>query len=180
MAKVIIDPGHGGWDNGAQYQGRREKDDNLNIALAVGNILTLYGFQVYYTRTEDVYESPYQKAVEGNARGGELFLSIHRNASPFPNQYNGVESLIYSGGGFSQLVAENINGQLERIGFRNAGIEERKNLVVLNSTVMPAVLVEVGFINSDVDNLLLDSIFTETAYAIADGVAMSFFPENYS
>ena len=77
------------------------------------------------------------------------------------------------------LLARNINAQLERIGYRNIGIFERPNLVVLNSTSMPSVLVEAGFINSDRDNELFDSFFNETAYAIADGVAMTLFPQNY-
>jgi len=176
---IMIDAGHGGWDNGAQYRGRREKDDNLTLALAVGEILTEYGFDVRYTRTEDFYERPYQKAMDGNRAGADIFLSIHRNSSPVPNQYNGVESLVYSNRGLPALLARNINSQLQRIGFRNLGIQERPNLIVLNSTSMPAVLVEVGFINSDRDNELFDSFFNETAYAIADGVAMTLFPQNY-
>ena len=176
---IMIDAGHGGFDNGSQYMGRREKDDNLAMALAVGNILSEYGFNVLYTRTEDIYETPYQKATEANNAGADIFLSIHRNSSPYPNQYNGVESLVYSNRGLPALLARNINSQLERIGYRNIGISERPNLIVLNSTVMPAVLVEVGFINSDVDNQLFDEFFYETAYAIADGVAMTLFPQNY-
>ena len=39
MATIVIDAGHGGRDLGAVYNGRREKDDNLRLALAVGNIL---------------------------------------------------------------------------------------------------------------------------------------------
>ena len=58
---IMIDAGHGGWDNGARYNGRLEKDDNLALSLAVGNILSEYGFDVRYTRTEDFYERPYQK-----------------------------------------------------------------------------------------------------------------------
>ena len=176
---IMIDAGHGGYDNGAQYMGRREKDNNLAMALAVGNILSEYGFNVLYTRTDDVYETPFQKATEANNAGADIFLSIHRNSSPYPNQYNGVESLVYSNRGLPALLARNINSQLERIGYRNIGISERPNLIVLNSTDMPAVLVEVGFINSDVDNQLFDEFFYETAYAIADGVAMTLFPQNY-
>ena len=41
---IMIDAGHGGWDNGARYNGRLEKDDNLALSLAVGNILSEYGF----------------------------------------------------------------------------------------------------------------------------------------
>ena len=176
---IMIDAGHGGWDNGARYNGRTEKEDNLALSLAVGNILTEYGFDVRYTRTEDIYERPYQKAMEGNRAGADIFLSIHRNSSPIPNQYNGVESLVYSNRGLPALLARNINRQMQRIGYRNIGISERPNLIVLNSTSMPAVLVEAGFINSDRDNELFDTFFNETAYAIADGVAMTLFPQNY-
>ena len=159
--------------------GRKEKDDNLAMALAVGSILFEYGFNVLYTRTTDIYETPFKKATEGNNAGADIFLSIHRNSSVIPNQYNGVESLVYSNRGLPALLARNINGQLERIGYRTIGVSERPNLVVLNSTNMPAVLVEVGFINSEIDNNLFDNYFNETAYAIADGIAMTLFPQNY-
>lgn len=176
---IMIDAGHGGYDNGAQYMGRREKDDNLALSLAVGRILSEYGFDVRYTRTDDVYERPFQKATEGNEAGADLFLSIHRNSSPYPNQYTGVESLVYANRGLPALFARNINSQMERVGFRNIGVSERPNLVVLNSTNMPAVLVEAGFLNSDVDNELFDERFNEMAYAIADGIAMTLYPQNY-
>ena len=44
---------------------------------------------------------------------------------------------------------------------------------------MPAVLLEIGFINTDSDNLLFDSRFNEIAYAIADGITKSIYPQNY-
>lgn len=176
---IVLDAGHGGADPGAVYNGRQEKDDTLNLALAVGNILQDYGFRVVYTRTADVYESVYQKAAEGNAANGDIFVSIHRNSSPFPNTYSGVETLVYSESGLPADLAYNINGQLERIGFYNLGVNERPNLVVLNQTRLPAVLVEVGFLNTNADNLLFDNEFDRIAYAIADGIAMTLFPENY-
>lgn len=170
MALVVLDAGHGGANPGAVYNGRQEKDDALELVLAVGDILEANGVDVYYTRTTDVYESPYQKATEANEVGADYFVSIHRNSSPYPNQYTGVESLVYSRYGEAARLAYNINAQLEQIGFVNHGVNERPNLVVLNSTQMPAVLVEVGFINTDADNQLLDERFDEVARAIADGI----------
>ncbi len=172
--RIILDAGHGGWDNGASYQGRNEKDDNLAMTLAVGDILEGFGFQVFYTRTEDIYQRPFRKATIANEIGGDLFVSIHRNSSPVPNQYHGVETLVYSNQGLPKLVAENINRQLEAVGYANLGVEERPGLIVLNSTQMPAVLVEVGFINSDIDNTLFNQRFQETAMAIAEGIRDSF------
>ncbi len=173
MATVVIDAGHGGSDFGATYMGRREKDDALNLAFSVGYILEQNGVDVIYTRVDDVYETPTAKALEANAAGADFFLSIHRNSSPIPNQYTGVESLVFNRYGKAAQIARNINRQLEKIGYANQGVNERTNLAVLRRTNMPAVLVEVGFINTDRDNIRLDSRFNETASAIAEGILMS-------
>lgn len=167
---IMLDAGHGGRDPGAVYNGRQEKDDTLALALAVGEILQERGIDVLYTRTTDVYESPYQKAMEANAAGADFFISIHRNSSPEANTYSGVESLVYNKSGIKLEMAENINEQLEAVGFVNLGVRERPGLVVLRRTRMPAVLVEVGFINSDTDNMLFDNNFDDMALAIAEGI----------
>lgn len=73
MATVVIDAGHGGSDFGAAYLGRKEKDDTLRLALAVGNILEENGVNVIYTRTSDVYTSPAGKAAMANASGADYF-----------------------------------------------------------------------------------------------------------
>ena len=170
MALVVLDAGHGGSNPGAVYNGRQEKDDVLKLAFAVGRILEDSGVDVYYTRTSDIYETPYQKAQEGNEVGADYFVSIHRNSSPYPNQYTGIETLVYNRFGRAAELAYNINSQLEQVGFINQGVNERPGLVVLNSTEMPAVLLEVGFINTDADNELFDARFNEIAAAIAQGI----------
>jgi N-acetylmuramoyl-L-alanine amidase len=168
--KIIIDAGHGGYDNGASYGDRKEKDEVLKLAFAVGNILESDGYDVVYTRTDDTYTSPTGKARIGNESGADFFISIHRNSASSPNLYNGVQTLVYDNNGIKVDMAENINAELEKVGYKNIGIEVRPNLAVLRRTSMPAVLVEVGFINSDIDNKLLDTKFNETAYAIAKGI----------
>ena len=170
MAVVTLDAGHGGYDNGASYQGRREKDDNLNLALAVGNILQNSGVDVRYTRTEDVYQTPQRKAAIANENGSDLFISFHRNSSPSPNQYSGVQTLVYADSGPRRLLAQNINRELAKTGFTDLGISVRRDLPVIRESNMPAGLVEVGFINTDRDNALLDAKFPEVAQAIADGI----------
>ena len=59
---------------------------------------------------------------------------------------------------------------LVQLGFKDQGIVERPGLVVLRKTRMPAVLVEVGFIDSPVDNAFFDRNFDAIAKAIADGI----------
>ena len=167
---IMLDAGHGGRDPGAVYNGRQEKDDSLALTLAVGELLQERGIDVLYTRTTDVYESPYQIAMEANAAGVDFFISIHRNSSPEANTYSGVESLVYNKSGIKLEMAENINEQLEAVGFVNLGVKERPGLVVLRRTRMPAVLVEVGFINSGTDNMLFDNNFDDIALGIAEGI----------
>lgn len=168
--KIAVDAGHGGSDYGATYNGRAEKDDNLKLALAVGDILEKNGIDVVYTRTTDEYETPFKKATDANDAKADYFVSIHRNSSPTPNQYTGVETLVYNNSGIKSQMAANINSELEKAGFKNLGITERPNLVVLKRTKMPAVLVEAGFINNDKDNETFDKNFNQIANGIADGI----------
>lgn len=170
MATVVLDAGHGGSDGGASYNGRVEKDDNLALTLAVGELLTQNGVNVIYTRTDDVYETPLQKANEANAANADYFVSIHRNSTPVPNSYSGVESLVYNKSGKAYELAVNINARLSEIGLTNLGINERTNLVVLRRTNMPAVLLEIGYVNTDADNTFFDTRFDDIAEAIAEGI----------
>lgn len=128
------------------------------------------GINVYYVRDNDEYETPFKKATDANNSGADYFISIHRNSSEKNNQYSGIESLVYKDSGIRHTLAKNINKELADAGFEDLGITERPNLVVLKRTQMPAVLVEVGFINSDTDNKIFDENFNEIARAIADGI----------
>ena len=167
---IIIDAGHGGRDPGAVYQGRKESDDTLRLALALGDQLKQAGYNVLYTRTTDVYNTPYEKAVIGNNSGADLFVSIHRNSVEQPNTSTGVETLVYRDTGLPGELARNINEELAELGFANRGVIERPGLVVLRRTEMPAVLIEAGFINNEEDNALFDEQLQEIAGAIADGI----------
>ena len=165
--KIVIDSGHGGSDPGATYNGRQEKDDNLRLAMAVGNILSQNGVDVAYTRTSDMYQTPFEKAQIANEADGDFFISFHRNSSPRANQYSGVETLLYDLSGDKLEMAENINGALGELGFHNLGVHARPGLVVLRKTRMPALLIETGFINTEEDNARFDQQFDEIAQAIA-------------
>ncbi len=170
MEKIMLDAGHGGPEPGAVYQGRQEKDDNLALTLAVGEVLESRGYDVLYTRTDDIYQTPFEKATIANDSGADLFISIHRNAFPTPNTASGVESLVYDKSGIKLEIAEAIDANLAELGFRDLGVKARPNLVVLKRTQMPAVLVEAGFLDNDADNELFDMKFDEIAVAIADGI----------
>ena len=52
---------------------RKEKDDNLKLTLAVGKILEENGVDVVYTRTTDIYQTPFEKAKAANEAGADFF-----------------------------------------------------------------------------------------------------------
>ena len=168
--KIVLDAGHGGTDPGAIYKERKEKDDNLELTLAVGKILEDNGIDVVYTRTTDIYQTPFEKAKIANEAGADYFISFHRNSSPEENQYQGVEVLVYDKSGIKYDMAQNIVGALGELGFKELGVNARPGLVVLRKTRMPALLVEAGFINNDRDNQLFDEKFTEIAGAISEAI----------
>ena len=168
--RVFIDPGHGGTDPGAVFNGRQEKDDVLKLALAVGRILEDHGIDVVYSRTEDFYDSPYEKAMKGNESEADLFLSLHRNTAIPPGSGTGADMLVYADTGFSSDVANQIGNAIAAAGLQFNGITERPNLAVLRRTKMPAVLVEAGFIDNESDNQFFDENFDALAQAIAQGV----------
>lgn len=171
--KIVVDAGHGGFDNGARFEGRREKDDTLALSLAVGKILEDNGVDVEYTRTDDIYQTPYEKAMIANDANADYFVSLHRNAMPVPGTASGVETLVYEDSGIPAVMGRNINEELENLGFHNLGISVRPNIVVLRRTEMPAILVEAGFIDNPADNTLFDNNFDAIAQGIADGILSS-------
>lgn len=170
MTRVILDAGHGGAEPGATYSGRQEKTDTLNLTLKVGRLLAEKGIDVVYTRVDDTYQSPYEKAEIANRSGADYFVSIHRNAMPVPGTASGSQVLVYEKNGAARQMAEDINRNLQKAGFADLGIIERPGLVVLRETEMSAVLVEAGFIDNEADNRLFDQNIDGIARAIADGI----------
>lgn len=80
---VVIDPGHGGKDPGAVGKTGREKDINLKVALMLGEMITdnYKDVNVVYTRKTDKYVTLKQRPAIANEADGDLFISIHTNAS---------------------------------------------------------------------------------------------------
>ncbi len=89
---VMIDPGHGGKDPGAQgVSGLREKDVNLRFAKELGAALRKKGFEVLYTRTTDVFIPLEKRTDMANSKGADLFISVHCNAHGDPDS-SGLET----------------------------------------------------------------------------------------
>lgn len=168
--KVVIDAGNGGSDTGVVYEGRYEKNDNLDLALAVGEILQANGINVEYTREDDRDQSELLRARYANESDAVLFVSFQRNASQNPNEGSGVQVIVYDEKSKARDLAENITKSLADIGFKNNGVTYRKDIDVLRKTKMPAMMVLTGYIDNDRDNELYDRNFNQIADAIADDI----------
>lgn len=117
MAKICLDAGHGGRDSGAVGFGRLEKDDVLKMVLKVGTILSGKGHTIYYTRDNDIYESPITKATEANNAEADFFASFHRNSAANA-EASGYETLVYADDGQAKICADYVNSEMEQLGFR--------------------------------------------------------------
>lgn len=153
--KIHINAGHGGKDPGACGNGLQEKNITLSVALLLGEELKKYGFEISYTRTTDTYIDPLNIAQKANGDGSDLFISIHTNAATSISA-NGIETLCYSLSGEESKIAQCVQSELiTATGFTDRGVKERSDLVVLNSTSMPAMLIELGFITSKSDSIMI-------------------------
>jgi N-acetylmuramoyl-L-alanine amidase len=82
IARIVIDPGHGGHDPGAQVKGLSEAEVTLDIALRLEKLFTKEsGVQVVLTRRNDTFVSLQERTAIANRDGADLFLSIHANAN---------------------------------------------------------------------------------------------------
>jgi len=176
MYKVVIDAGHGGYDNGATYNGRREKDDVLEMSYLITNALAECGIETIMTRSNDVFVPLGERARIANDIGADLFLSIHRNSSP-DGDASGVEVWIHSNRPKGSVkLANNVLEALLKTFDDDRGVHAgyrgdiTKNFAVNRLTKMPSALVEFGFINSPKDNEIFDENKEKIAKDVADAV----------
>lgn len=170
MPKIWIDAGHGGAQPGAVAFGRSEKDLTLQIATLLGAELTRCGITVAQTRTTDVDIPLDTRGPLANKWGADYFVSVHLNAGGG----KGAETWCSIAGGKSKALAEYIQAELVGLGYVDRGVKTRKGddgrdyLAVIRQTNMPAVLAEVGFIDSQEDMARFDA--AKAAQAIARGI----------
>ena len=169
---IIVDAGHGGEDGGTQSSaGVLEKDINLDISMKLGTLLSLLGYNVVYTRTEDTLhygadaKVQRQKKVSDihyrmgilQAHPDALFISIHQNYFQ-QSKYSGAQVFYSKNNPESKIVAENIQSSI-----RNLIQCENERQIKASSTdiyllyhaKLPAVMVECGFMSNAGEALLL-------------------------
>lgn len=175
MTKVFINPGHDelslqgtyDYDPGACNEEMRLYENEICAAVGalVVDYLTAAGCECNLLQSESLSGI----CAAANSWGADLFISIHCNA--FNGIANGTETLTYPSDIEGYKLAECIQEQIiDTFDTTDRGLKARTDLAVLNGTDMPAVLVEMAFIDNPDDAVLLRDRQDDFARAIARGV----------
>jgi N-acetylmuramoyl-L-alanine amidase len=169
---VLLDPGHGGSANGAQYYGTKEKDVNFAILYTIGRKYfdsDPSKLKVYYTRTSDTNPGLSERAAMTKTYGADLFVSLHMNAADATVVgtevfYSGKNDLKNSSGLSADKLASIFSASLtNRLGTDSRGVKKEDYTVIYKNSV-PAILIELGFLSTKSEHArLTDPTFQENA-----------------
>ncbi|WP_346986409.1 N-acetylmuramoyl-L-alanine amidase [Chryseobacterium sp. POE27] len=149
---IIIDAGHGGNDMGANRNGIYEKDIVLNIGKEIQKFNTSQDqYEVILTREDDTYSQLSDRTALINKLNPEMVISLHVNSSADPKSTQHGQEIYTQNTEASKNLAERISRK-----FNVQKIEE-KNLHILRESKVPAILMELGFINNANDLKYLTS-----------------------
>ena len=188
---IYIDPGHGGEDSGASYGGVYEKNLALSVANKLKENLIQLGYQVLMTRTADYnVDFKTERSKMANQSNADLFISIHFNATGSKVIGTGIETYWYQYDpeyqpkinavmhndpnrlAESEILANQVQASLiSGTGAVNRGVR-RETFAVLRETAIPAILVELGFMDnqSDLQKIKEDAYQTKLANALVQGI----------
>lgn len=153
---ILIDPGHGGKDNGASFGSLVEDELNLEISFLVSNYLIKEGAIVYFTRTGDYDLS--SKSASNKKKDDlkerlriihnykpDLFISIHMNTYPSTN-VNGAQVFYYE----DDLLANCIQKELNMLNLKSKKVK-KTDIYLLRNSLIPCCLIECGFVTGNID-----------------------------
>lgn len=171
---IMLDAGHGGRDEGTKVHSLKEKRITLSTTLYAKKYLEEMGYRVILTRGRDIEMSLPRRVALANQTKTALFVSIHFNFSR-NHQASGVEIFYYNGresfrAKESRKLANDILHQvIDQTQAASRGVKNG-NFHVIRETLMPAVLVEGGFVSNDKECAKLRR--KEYLEQIAKGVAL--------
>lgn len=151
-ATIVIDPGHGGSDPGAEGSNYYESEITLSTAKILAQQLEQSGANVILTRTSDADVSLSNRAYMSNQAKADVFISIHYDSTPSPNQGSGTTTYYYSDK--NKDLAKSINNALAKGPLPNNGYRFGDHQVTRENT-QPAVLLEMGYVNNSTDSSLI-------------------------
>lgn len=163
---VILDPGHGGRDAGAEAGGLKEKDLTLDLALRTKKYLENAGYNVVLTRDSDRFVRLEDRMAFAYKYQDALFVSIHLNSFFFPTR-GGSEVLYDKDGNLAQKISDNLQAELKNFGIARTKTE-KQGMFVLTHFPGADALVEPAYLSNKKEADLLRTEKFKTA--IAEGV----------
>lgn len=170
--KIVLDPGHGGIDTGAEsLDGKtNEKTLTLSTAKKIGALLENAGVTVSYTRDQDELISLTEIAKFSKTQNPDLFISLHYDNNDIPNGWSGTTTYYYYER--DKKLAETVSGFLAKdVPLSSNGVRQG-NYFVIRESFVPSLLLELGYLNSDKDlaNIRKDGYQEQVAEAVVAGV----------
>jgi N-acetylmuramoyl-L-alanine amidase len=168
-AAIMLDAGHGGSDTGAiGITNCNESDIVLGTTQQLQRKLESMGYEVVQTRSDNSFVSLGERADYANEVLPMIFVSIHANSIENP-EFTGVMTFHYAGSKEGEKLASAIQRYLlSSTGAVDRGVRTA-NFFVLRETVVPAVLVEIGFLTNSIEEYKLrDPLYQQR---IVDGIA---------
>ena len=166
---VVIDPGHGGHDNGGQWGKVYEKHLALDTAVRLENQLKRMGYKTVMTRRSDYFVTLPQRVNMANSYRDAIFVSIHFNYT-WKENVSGLETFYYSAQGqkLAQFVQKSLVRHTRTVD-RNAKFAR---YYVIRNSKLPAILVEGGFVSNEQERTRMKSGYFREAIArgIAEGI----------
>ena len=201
---IVLDPGHGGTDSGAENQNGISSESESKLTLKIANYVKKElekssQFVVYMTRTDDSYVGLSERVNYAASKNADILVSLHLNSADSKTA-NGAEILVPRTGRYNSKVAENA-GQLAQdilkklvsLGLYNRGLVYRDSAsgtkypdgstadyyAIVRQGLqagIPSIIVEHAFISSTVDAKFLDSEadLQKIGRADAEGIAQYF------
>ncbi len=143
--KVVIDPGHGGHDKGGKFGYVYEKHLALDVSFRLAKYLKNKGLDVTLTRSRDIFLELEDRPMVANRMSRSIFISIHFNWVSYGGP-SGTETFYHSPS--SQPLAYHIQNSIASgLGNLNRGVKFGR-FKVIRSAVVPAALIEGGFIST--------------------------------
>ena len=157
-ATIVIDAGHGGRDSGAVSADNSifEKDITLSTAILLRNRLQDAGANVILSRSSDEFVSLDDRVITGHNYQADLFISLHYDAIEVANSMSGTTTYYYSESNLE--LANTVNRYLAQLGPLNNNGVRHGNYYVLRANNQPSILLELGYMNSDIDIQHIDTI----------------------
>lgn len=171
--EVLIDPGHGGDDPGAISGGYQEKDITLAVSLSLRDKLTALGAKVEMTRDVDKTLTLQERLDASNNSCPDVFVSVHVNAIKNP-QMRGLETYYHDDR--DKVLAESALSTLSVELKETPKWSHARNLFVLNGNLVPATLVEIGYLtNADTRKLLVTKAYQDKVASALSTTLVGYF-----